>query len=60
LADDHASADALTEDLRSFLEGSPIRARPVGFVARTIKWARRRPAIAALGAGMCVILASRV
>src|SRR5262249_38829803 len=53
----YASALALAEDLRRFLEGRPIRARPVGVLARTVKWARRRPAIAALGAGICLILA---
>jgi WD40 repeat protein/tetratricopeptide (TPR) repeat protein len=53
----YASALALAEDLRSFLDGRPIRARPVGVLARTVKWARRRPAIAALGAGIFLILA---
>jgi WD40 repeat protein len=53
----YASALALAEDLDRFLEGRPIRARPVGVLARTIKWARRRPAIAAMGAGSCLILA---
>jgi WD40 repeat protein len=53
----YASALALAEDLRRFLEGQPIRARPVGVLARALKWARRRPAVAALGAGICVILA---
>jgi WD40 repeat protein len=53
----YASALALAEDLHRFLEGQPIRARPVGMLARTIKWVRRRPAVAALGAGIFLIMA---
>jgi WD40 repeat protein len=44
----YASALALAEDLGRFLDGQPIQARPVGAVERTLKWARRRPALAAL------------
>jgi formylglycine-generating enzyme required for sulfatase activity len=44
----YGTALELADDLRRFLEGQPIRARPVGAVERTWKWARRRPALAAL------------
>jgi formylglycine-generating enzyme required for sulfatase activity len=44
----YASAEELANDLRRFQSGEPIRARPVGAVERTWKWARRRPALAAL------------
>jgi WD40 repeat protein/tRNA A-37 threonylcarbamoyl transferase component Bud32 len=44
----YSSADALAEDLRRFLAGEPILARPIGVWGRTVKWARRRPALAAL------------
>jgi WD40 repeat protein/tRNA A-37 threonylcarbamoyl transferase component Bud32 len=44
----YASAMALAEDLRRYLDGEPIRARPVGAWERAVKWARRRPAAAAL------------
>jgi serine/threonine protein kinase len=44
----YASSEALAEDLRRFLAGEPIRARPTGTVERGLKWARRRPALAAL------------
>jgi formylglycine-generating enzyme required for sulfatase activity len=44
----YASAEELANDLRRFLSDEPIRARPVGTVERTWKWARRRPALAAL------------
>jgi formylglycine-generating enzyme required for sulfatase activity len=44
----YASAEELANDLRRFQVGEPIRARPVGAVERAVKWARRRPALAAL------------
>jgi formylglycine-generating enzyme required for sulfatase activity len=44
----YASAEELANDLRQFQAGEPIRARAVGAVERTWKWARRRPALAVL------------
>jgi WD40 repeat protein len=44
----YASALALAEDLQRYREGKPILARPVGVVERTVKWMRRRPALAGL------------
>jgi hypothetical protein len=40
----------LAADLGRFLEGRPVQARPVTRLERTWKWARRRPALAALAA----------
>jgi WD40 repeat protein/tRNA A-37 threonylcarbamoyl transferase component Bud32 len=44
----YPSAQDLVADLDRFLNGRPIVAHPVGAWERTVKWARRRPAAAAL------------
>jgi eukaryotic-like serine/threonine-protein kinase len=44
----YGSADAVADDLERWLAGKPIRARRTGPGERAVKWARRRPAIAAL------------
>jgi hypothetical protein len=44
----YASARDLAEDLRAYLDGRPIKARPVGRLERVLKWTRRRPAAAML------------
>jgi WD40 repeat protein len=44
----YADALALAQDLQRYQAGEPILARPVGPVERTLKWVRRRPALAAL------------
>jgi serine/threonine protein kinase len=44
----YANALELADDLRRFLAGKPIRARPIPFWERGYKWAKRRPAAAAL------------
>jgi WD40 repeat protein len=41
------SVAELAEELRRYSAGEPIAARPVGAVERAVKWARRRPAVAA-------------
>jgi serine/threonine-protein kinase len=53
----YGSALELAGDLRRFRAREPIRARPAGPVRRLLKWARRRPAAAALwGVGLAVLL----
>jgi serine/threonine protein kinase/predicted Zn-dependent protease len=44
----YASALALAEDLRCYLDGESIEARPTSALARAGRWVRRRPALAAL------------
>lgn len=44
----YASAEALADDLDRWLKGEPIEARPVGSRERIVKWAKRKPAAAAL------------
>lgn len=43
----YAAAEALAEDLRRFLNGEPIVARPVNIPVRVWYWFRRLPALAA-------------
>jgi tetratricopeptide (TPR) repeat protein len=51
----YAKALDLADDLRRFLDGQPIVARPIGAIERAAKWARRRPAAAML-IGMLVVI----
>jgi serine/threonine protein kinase len=55
----YLTAQDLADDLRRFLDGQPIQARPTPLWERGLKWARRRPAQAALlaaGAAILIIL----
>ena len=54
----YATAEALADDLRRFLNGEPIQARAISIMGRGVKWARRRPATAALLGVVGLFLAS--
>jgi WD40 repeat protein len=56
----YASAEELADDLRRYLAGEPILARQPGAWTRAVKWARRRPAVAALLAVSAVLLSVAV
>jgi WD40 repeat protein/serine/threonine protein kinase len=44
----YANANALANDLRRFLNGEPIQARPLSAWGRGVKWSRRHPTLAML------------
>ena len=52
----YATAGELEADLRRFLNGEPIVARPVGRMEQIIKWAKRKPGFAALSASLATIV----
>jgi WD40 repeat protein len=49
----YASAEGLADDLHFFLNGKPVRARPVSVWERSVKWARRHPAAALIALTLC-------
>jgi WD40 repeat protein/serine/threonine protein kinase len=54
----YLTAQELARDLERYLEGKPVRARPVRAWERGWKWAKRRPAAAALiGVSVLMVLA---
>jgi WD40 repeat protein/serine/threonine protein kinase len=52
----YATAWDLAEDLRRFLAGEPIKARPLGAMGRTWRWCRRRPLTASLLALIAILI----
>jgi WD40 repeat protein len=56
----YPSAAALAEDLRRFLTGEQILARPAGLVERLGRWCRRNPPLAVAGSVAAVALVAVV
>jgi WD40 repeat protein/serine/threonine protein kinase len=54
--DRYATAEAMGEDLRRFLDDEPILARRAGAPERYLRWARRHPSIAILGGLLSALL----
>ena len=48
----YASAQALADDLNRWLNGEPIKARPVSTTVRAWMWCKRKPALAGLSAAL--------
>lgn len=53
----YASAGAMAADLRAFLSGQPIRARPASWIQHAVRVVRRHPRLAAAAAGVLLALA---
>jgi WD40 repeat protein len=54
----YPTAAELADDLRRFLDGQPIRARPVGLAGRLNRWGRRNPALAGMLTLLGLVVAS--
>ncbi len=52
----YGSAGELADDLRQYLHGEPIHARPVGRPERLVRWVKRKPAVASLAGSVALLL----
>jgi WD40 repeat protein/tRNA A-37 threonylcarbamoyl transferase component Bud32 len=56
----YPSAEELAADLARWAEGRAIRARAVGAAGRTVRWARRNPAVALLSVAVLLVAVTGV
>jgi serine/threonine-protein kinase len=54
----YPSPRELAEELRRYLAGEPILARPLGSTDRVLRWCRHQPALASAVAGVALLLVS--
>lgn len=54
----YETAEHVAKELRKFLDGEPIQARPVSGLERGWRWAKRKPALAALAAAVMLAMAT--
>jgi eukaryotic-like serine/threonine-protein kinase len=52
----YATAGEMADDLRRFLDGKPIQARPVSTAEKLWRWCRRNPLVAALTGVVALVL----
>ncbi len=52
----YATAGELADDLRRWIDGLPVQARPIGLLGRVWRWSRRNPKLAAANAIVAAIL----
>ncbi len=50
------TAGELAAELRRYLAGQPVNARPVSVATRAMRWCRRRPVVAGLSAALALVL----